>query len=370
MEVVYQQAARPRSSGLTPFEDTATSRNGFAVMGLSQGIGRACATVKRWFDSEAGGSATTTEAGGHTLEWGRTLPFFAMHLACLAVIWVGWSPVAVAVAVALYFVRMFAVTGFLHRYFSHRTFKTSRWFQFVMALWTGTCVQRGPLWWAAHHRAHHRHSDTDEDIHSPITQGLLWSHMLWITSRANDRTDMTQVKDLARYPELRWLNRFDTLVPLLFGAGLFCLWALLAAVARGLGTRGWQMLVWLFFISTIVLFHGTCLINSMGLLFGRRRYETDDHSRNSMILALITLGEGWHNNHHHYPAATRQGFFWWEIDITYYGLVALKWLGLIGELKGVPEKVRRPEAGLQPAAENRATHSLEQNLPMTPEMGN
>ncbi|MFZ0430784.1 MAG: acyl-CoA desaturase [Acidobacteriota bacterium] len=295
-------------------------------------------SVVRWFDSWAGAGTETDDP--EKTDWVRVLPFLFMHVGCLAVFWVGWSSTAVAVAILLYGLRMFAVTGFYHRYFSHRTFRTSRWGQLLFALLGNSAVQRGPLWWAAHHRHHHRHSDEEHDVHSPHHHGLYWSHFGWITSRSNFATRLELVKDLARYPELRFLDRFDTLVPLALAVSLYGLGELAALYFPALGTNGWQLLVWGFFISTVVLFHGTCTINSLAHMFGKRRYATRDESRNSLLLALITMGEGWHNNHHHYPTATRQGFFWWEIDITYYFLWALSRTGLIWDLRAVPERVR------------------------------
>lgn len=270
---------------------------------------------------------------------GRTLPFFAMHLMCFAVIWVGWSPVAVAVAVALYVLRMFAVTGFYHRYFSHRTFKTSRFWQFVFAVWGNSSAQRGPLWWAAHHRHHHKHSDQPEDLHSVKEHGLYWSHMGWILSPSNHWTNLKSVPDLAKYPELRWLDRHDMIVPFLLAVATFFLGVVLNALWPSLGTSGMQMLVWGFFISTVFLFHATCTINSLSHMWGRRRFQTTDESKNNFWLALLTLGEGWHNNHHHYPASARQGFYWWEVDLTYYGLKLLSVLGIIHDLNRVPERI-------------------------------
>ena len=273
------------------------------------------------------------------VDWVRCIPFIILHAGCLGVIWVGWSWFAVWAAVALYFLRMFAVTGIYHRYFSHKTYSTSRAGQFFLALWGGTTVQRGGLWWAYHHRHHHQHSDEEEDAHSPHVHGFWWSHIGWITSRRNFPTDYTKVKDLAKFPELVWLNRFDTVVPAAFALAMFGLGALLERVAPGLGTTGPQMLVWGFFISTTALFHGTSCINSMAHLMGKRRYNTTDDSRNSFILAIICLGEGWHNNHHRYQSCTRNGFYWWEIDPTYYGLKFLSWTGLIWGLKPVPQSI-------------------------------
>jgi stearoyl-CoA desaturase (delta-9 desaturase) len=243
-------------------------------------------------------------------------------------------------AVALYIVRMFAITGFYHRYFSHRTFKTSRATQFAFALVGAAAVQRGPIWWAAHHRHHHAHSDRPEDAHSPVQHGFLWAHMGWFLSRRHFTPDLGRVRDLTRFPELRWLDRFDILVPFLLALGLLVFGHVLDARWPGLGTGGAQMLVWGFFISTVACYHGTYTINSLCHVWGRRRYATGDDSRNNFLLAVLTLGEGWHNNHHRYPMSARQGFYWWEVDLTYYGLRALAALGLIQDLKPVPPDVR------------------------------
>lgn len=295
-------------------------------------------SLVRWFDSWAGVEGIRETDPQH-VDWSRVVPFVVLHLMCLGVIWVGWSWVAVGTAASLYVIRMFAITGFYHRYFPHRAFKTSRWCQFAFALLGAAAVQRGPLWWAAHHRNHHRHSDEAADVHSPNQHGLLWSHMGWITSRPNFVTRRRLVSDLDLYPELRFLDRFDIIVPVLLAVGLFAFGSLLNAATPGLGTSGAQMLIWGFFISTVVLFHGTNTINSLAHQFGSQRYQTGDESRNNFWLALVTLGEGWHNNHHHYPASARQGFYWWEVDLTYYGLVLLSWLGLIWDLKPVPARV-------------------------------
>jgi stearoyl-CoA desaturase (Delta-9 desaturase) len=278
------------------------------------------------------------------VDWIRCLPFIILHAGCLGVLWVGASPFAVWSAVALYFVRMFAVTGIYHRYFSHKTYATSRPGQFLLALWGATAVQRGALWWAYHHRHHHQHSDEPEDAHSPHVHGFWWSHIGWITSRRNFPTDYSKIKDLAKYPELVWLNRFDTAVPLLFAVAIFALGHYLGHAAPQLHTSGAQLLVWGFFVSTTALFHGTSCINSMAHLMGRRRFDTSDDSRNSWILAFVTLGEGWHNNHHRYQSATRNGFYWWEVDITYYLLKALSWTRLISDLKPVPKSIMEEAA--------------------------
>ncbi len=280
-------------------------------------------SLRGWLDNDAG--AAPGAARG--IDWARVVPFIAVHVGCLGVFWVGTSTAAVATAGALFALRMFAITAFYHRYFSHRAFRTSRVMQFVFALLGASAVQRGPMWWASHHRHHHAHADRREDSHSALQHGFAWAHTGWFLSRANFATRRELVADLARYPELRLLDRFDALVPLALAGGLY---------AAG----GLQFLVWGFCISTVALWHATFTINSLAHRYGKRRYATRDDSRNNLWLALLTFGEGWHNNHHHYPGAARQGFYWWEIDISFYLLRALAALGLIWDLKLVPARVR------------------------------
>ena len=297
------------------------------------------AWLLRWVDNYADETSAVEPQAAGRVDWLRCLPFIGMHLACLAVFWTGASFVAVGTAVGLYVVRMFAITGFYHRYFSHRSFKTSRWFQGLMA-WIGCCsVQRDPMWWASHHAHHHAHSDDPSDPHSPSQRGFLRSHIGWFMTREAFPTRDGYVRDWARYPELLFLNRFDWAPPLLLALGLFGAGEALAAFAPSLGTNGWQMLVWGFFVSTIALHHATFTVNSLAHTWGSRRYATADHSRNNWLIAILTLGEGWHNNHHHYPGSTRQGFYWWEVDLTYYALLLFQRLGLVWNLRPVPAEV-------------------------------
>ncbi|MEP7185929.1 MAG: fatty acid desaturase [Rhodanobacter sp.] len=311
-------------------------RSPSALPALPAGPGRSwlVRTLRRWFDTSA--TVEIDEGREDRIDWLRAAPFVAMHLACIGVLWVGVSPIALIVAAALYAVRMFALTGFYHRYFSHRTFKTSRAVQFVFALIGASCVQRGPLWWAAHHRHHHRHTDTPQDPHSPRVHGFLWSHVGWFLTPRNFRTDLSRVPDLAKYPELRWLDRYDIAIPVALAVCMYGLGVLLHHFAPGLGTSGGQMLIWGFFVSTVVLFHATVTINSLAHGFGTRRYDTKDDSRNNVWLALLTFGEGWHNNHHFFPGSSRQGFRWYQVDLTWYGLKLMSALGLVSGLKPVP----------------------------------
>jgi stearoyl-CoA desaturase (delta-9 desaturase) len=232
---------------------------------------------------------------------------------------------------------MFAITGFYHRYFSHRTFKTSRAVQLFFALLGSMSVQRGPLWWAAHHRWHHANSDTELDVHSPNARDFVWSHLGWIASTKNMVTDYQRVTDFAEFPELRFVNRFDWMMPAVLLIALYATGEWLRLSHPNLGTSGPQLVVWGFFISTTLLLNATACINSLAHMFGSRRYNTPDGSRNNPLLALVTFGEGWHNNHHKYSHCARQGFAWWEIDLTYYGLRLLEFFGLVWDLKPVPK---------------------------------
>ena len=297
---------------------------------------RALRAVALWFDTSA---APDAAGDPDRVDWLRVLPFVGLHLACLGVLFVGFSWFAFWTAVVLYAARMFAITGFYHRYFSHKAFRTSRQVQFAFAVLGAASVQRGPLWWAAHHRHHHRHADTEQDIHSP-RHGFWRSHMGWFLTRRGFATRLDAVPDLARFPELRLLDRFDVLVPVALAAALFGLGQWLAVARPHWGTNGPQLLVWGFFVSTVVLFHVTVTINSLAHRWGSRRFATRDDSRNNALLALLTFGEGWHNNHHHFPGSARQGFAWWELDLTYLGLRLMAWLGLVRDLRPVPAALR------------------------------
>lgn len=254
------------------------------------------------------------------------LPFIALHLGCLAAFFMPVTPGLIGLAVSLYFVRMFGITAGYHRYFSHKSFKTSRGFQFFLALLGSLAFQKGVLWWAAHHRTHHRFSGTPEDIHAPETKGFWWSHVGWIIDSESEPTNWKNIRDFQKYPELLWLNKHYLVPGLVLGLVLLAGW-------------GFGAFVWGFLISTVACLHSTFFINSLCHMIGKRRFDTVDDSRNSAIMALLTMGEGWHNNHHYYQHSTRQGFYWYEIDLTYYILKLCEALGLVWNLKAPPQKV-------------------------------
>jgi stearoyl-CoA desaturase (delta-9 desaturase) len=252
--------------------------------------------------------------------WFASIPFIAMHFTLLLPLVTGVEWKWVLLAIASYYVRMFGVTAGYHRYFSHRAFKTSRPFQFVLAFLAQTSMQKGVLWWAAHHRHHHRESDQVGDLHSPFQRGFLWSHCGWILTKKFDATRFESIRDFARFPELRFLNRFYVL-------------PFLALIAVLFAVGGMTAVIWGAFVPTVFLWHGTFTINSLSHVFGSRRYVTTDLSRNNPLLALITCGEGWHNNHHYHQNTANQGWFWWEIDLTYYVLRLLSVFRLVSALR-------------------------------------
>ena len=254
------------------------------------------------------------------------IPFVLVHLACLAAIWTGVGWRALAICVGLYWLRIFAIGAGYHRYFSHRAFETSRAFQFVLAFFSQSTAQRSVLWWAAKHRDHHLHSDTPLDVHSPYRSGFLYSHVGWIFDRRHSDADLSRISDFAAFPELMWLHRYEVAPAVVLALACF-------AVA------GWQGLVVGFFWSTVAVYHATFSINSVAHVSGRQRYVTGDYSRNNWFLALLTMGEGWHNNHHAYQSSARQGFRWWEYDPTYYLLSLLGLMGVIWKLRAPPVEV-------------------------------
>jgi stearoyl-CoA desaturase (delta-9 desaturase) len=257
--------------------------------------------------------------------WLVNLPFLGLHVVCIGVFFSGIHSLDLMLCVMCYFARMFGITAGYHRYFSHRSYKTSRPFQFFLACLGCSALQKGPLWWSAHHRQHHRFSDTEDDPHSPIIRSIWWSHVGWIMARDHDETDTKVVRDWLRFPELRWLNVFHWIPGIVLG--FLCWWI-----------GGWSGLLWGFFVSTVLLYHGVFTVNSLCHLFGRRRFATKDQSRNNWFVALITLGEGWHNNHHHYQSSANQGFYWWEIDVSYYVLKALSCFGVVWDVRRPPQK--------------------------------
>lgn len=274
------------------------------------------------------------------LNWRREFDYLLLHLSPLLILWTGATLFDWLLCIGLYFFRMFFITAGYHRYFSHKTFKTSRFFQFILAWFAQSSLQKGALWWASNHRVHHKHSDKPKDPHSSKLYGFWYAHMGWIMAPEFKMTQYALIRDFTKYKELIWLNRHHWLP----GLALMVTVYFLGNMVNGNGlfdwTAGLSTVTCGFLLSTVLLYHGTFTINSLMHRIGRRRYKTDDDSKNSFWLALITMGEGWHNNHHFFQAAARQGFFWWEIDITYYVIKTLSWLGIVWDIRHVPKQVK------------------------------
>ena len=283
------------------------------------------------------------DAGGDPkrIDWLRVSPFILVHIAAFAVFFdvVGWSWTAIAVCFASYFLRMFGITAFYHRLLSHRAFKCPRWVAAAGAFLGNASAQRGPLWWAAHHRHHHKYSDQEEDSHSPIMGTFIHSHVGWFLTRGNFATKEELVPDLADRWEMRFLDRFDWFAPVVWAVGCFAIGAIVSATGLDPRATGLQTFVWGFLVATVLTWHCTFLVNSLNHLWGSRPYKTTDSSRNNPLIAILTLGEGWHNNHHYYQASARQGFRWWQYDVSYYLLRAMKVVGMVTKLNPVPKHI-------------------------------
>lgn len=254
---------------------------------------------------------------------GALIPFVLVHAAVPMVVFHPLTTPLFLLAVITCLVRMFGVTAGYHRYFSHRSYKLGRPAQFVIAFLAQTSAQKGVLWWAAHHRSHHRKTEGPGDPHSPVQRGFWWAHVGWIVSGQHDEYDPRLVADFHKYQELRWLDRNHWVPAAVLAVSLFSF-------------GGWPAFFWGYVVSTVVLYHCTFSINSMGHLWGSRRFQTDDDSRNNALLALFSMGEGWHNNHHRYPQLCRQGLQWWELDVTYQAIKVLRWLGIASDLRELP----------------------------------
>ncbi len=293
--------------------------------------------IRGWIVSENYYNADASETD--EIDWFRAIPFILLNLSCFLAFYVHFSWIAFNTCACLYFFRLFTIGAFYHRYFSHKAFKTSRLCQFIFAALAGTSAQRGPLWWASHHRQHHMVSDKAEDVHSPVHHGFWTSHVGWFLTKNNFNYNPERVKDLERYPELVFLDRYDVIMPSVLFFSLFLVGWLLQTYSPQLQTGIPEMLVWGFSVSLVALFNTTVIINSLCHIYGTKRYKTDDSSKNNLLFALLTLGEGWHNNHHYYPASARQGFVWWEIDITYYLIKLMELLGIVWDVKSVPQSM-------------------------------
>lgn len=251
--------------------------------------------------------------------WAAAIPYLLVRLACFGVFWTGLGWANAAWLAGGFLLRMWALTVGYHRYFAHRAFRTSRPFQFLLALAGSTCLQGGVIWWAETHRRHHRNADTPDDLHSPHFQGWFYSHYGWFLDTRHRDTRLGNIPDLARFPELVFLDRWHFVV--------FGLLATIVGLTAGLGP-----MLWAVFVPTVMMWEITHWVQSFSHSWGGyRRYESSDQSRNHWLLGIVGLGE-FHNNHHRFPGSSRQGHVWWEVDAGYWSLRLLEILGLVWNL--------------------------------------
>jgi stearoyl-CoA desaturase (delta-9 desaturase) len=272
------------------------------------------------------------------------LRLLLLHLGALGVFFVPFTPgLAVAAAVG-YFVRVFAWEGGSHRYFAHKAFKTSRAFQCVLALLSAAAGVRGPLWWATHHRLHHRKADTPEDPNTPLYRGFWYAYVGWLFEKKNADSDLDSAPDLACYPELVFINRFHYFAPLVLLVLIYLVGQ--HSTLFGASGLGLSAVAWVFFLSTALSMQALFSVGSLGHgiqpgLLNHRRFDTRDTSTNLGLMSILTMGASWHNNHHRCAVAARSGFYWWQVDLTYRVLQVMSLVGLVWDLRQPPERILR-----------------------------
>lgn len=255
--------------------------------------------------------------------------FWSIQASALAVFFVPFTWGLVALWAVSHFLRAIGLTLAYHRYFAHRSFQMNRVARFFWAF-VGTCaMQKGPIWWAGHHVNHHKFADREGDPHSPMVSGVYYAHIGWfLNDTKHDQLEANNpvVRDFSKAWEIAMLEKFHFIPP-----------AILAVAMYAIGGAPW--LVWGFCLPTMTLAHATFCINTVNHLFGSRRFDTIDESRNNVFTAFFAVGEGWHNNHHRYQRAARNGFYWWEFDPTWYVIRAMAAVGLAWDVQPVPERI-------------------------------
>ena len=257
--------------------------------------------------------------------------FWLVQASSLLVLFVPFSVGMVALWAVAHFLRAIGLTLTYHRYFAHRAFKMGRVTQFVWSWIAASAMQKGPLWWAGHHVTHHKFADREGDPHSPLISGFYYAHLGWFLNDVrHDKLAATNpvIRDFGKYPEIRLLDEYYWLPPALMALGMYLY-------------GGMQWLAWGFLLPTMTLAHATFAINTINHLYGSRRFDTVDESRNNPITAFFAAGEGWHNNHHRYQRSARNGFYWWEFDPTWYVIKAMSIVGLAWDVQPVPERIYR-----------------------------
>src|SRR5438045_3132295 len=257
--------------------------------------------------------------------WVTTSFMVAFHIGAVAALFVfSWK--ALLLAMVLWWVAASLGIGMgYHRLLTHRGYKTPKWVEYFLTICATLTLEGGPIFWVATHRIHHQYADKEGDPHSPI-DGTWWAHMGWILTgksmHHDTRTLAHYVPDLANDKFHVWITKYHY-VPMI-----------MLAIAL-LATGGLPLLMWGIFVRTVLGLHATWLVNSATHMWGSRRFSTPHISTNNWFVALLTFGEGWHNNHHAHPTSARHGLKWHEVDVNWYGIWTLKILGLANQIKAV-----------------------------------
>ena len=284
--------------------------------------------------------------------------FWTVQASALLVFFVPFSWGFVALWAASHFLRAIGLTLSFHRYFAHRAFKMNRVARFAWAFIGTAAMQKGPLWWAGHHVNHHKFADRDGDPHSPMVSGVYYAHIGWFLNDTKHDTlapSNPVIRDFSTAPELAFLERYFFLPPVLLAAAMFAI-------------GGFPWLVWGFCLPTMTLAHATFAINTVNHMFGSRRFDTVDESRNNPITALFAVGEGWHNNHHRYQRAARNGFYWWEFDPTWYVIRTMAAVGLAWDLQSVPKRIYDEARVMKARRATRKVPSIIESVPLSLEL--
>jgi len=266
------------------------------------------------------------------INWFLVIALVSFHLGAVAALFFfHWSALIVFATIWILAQNVGIAMGY-HRLLTHRGYATPKWLEYCIAICGALALQGGPIYWVAVHRMHHKYTDKPGDPHSP-RDGKWWSHMGWIMNATlRDETEALKqyAPDLSRQPFYRWLNRLHWVPLTVVGLSLFAF-------------GGWSWLLWGAFLPVTIGLHVTWMVNSVTHLWGRRRFSTSDDSRNNLWVALLTGGEGWHNNHHANPVSARHGLAWYEVDFNYFAIRLLKILGLAKHVKTASLKVTSKE---------------------------
>ncbi len=278
----------------------------------------------RWEANHVSRTAPALRKAGGRVNWGPMIAILLIHLgALLAFVPAFFTVKALVTAFVLQGLCGMGVTVGFHRLLTHRSFKTPKPVEYLLSWFGSLSWQGGPIRWTATHRLHHQHSDDENDPHSP-RHGFFWSHALWCFTfdpKFDPYDKFSQyARDLARDRGHRFIERTTPLSQCVLAVLLYA-WG------------GWPCVVWGILVRLVYVYHATWFVNSASHIWGYRSFETTDDSRNLWWVALMSFGEGWHNNHHAYPRSARHGFKRWEIDITWLAIRMLKFVGLAHDLR-------------------------------------